>query len=179
MTELQKRFCEEFIVDCNITNAGKRAGVQGDNVNIVSWQIYQLPEVKEYISELRQGQSDRTMITADRVLSEISRLAFSDIRDYYHEDGLLKLPNELSDDAAAALYAIEVDEMFDLKGNKIGDTKKIKLYDKLNALDKLARRLGLFSEDNKQKSQPIQLLNFDPINAVTGNDSPAEDISTT
>lgn len=157
MTELQKRFCEEFIIDCSITNAGKRAGIQGDNVNITAWQIYQIPEVKDYISELRMGQSERTMVTADKVQAEISRLAFSDIRDYYNEHGYLKLPHELTDDAAAALAGIDIEENF-MMGDKIGETKKIKLYDKLSALDKLARRLGMFDADNK-----IRLINEQPM----------------
>lgn len=154
MTELQKRFCEEFIVDCSITNAGKRAGIQGDNVNIVAWQMYQMPEVKAYIMELRMGQTERTMVTADRVQAEISRLAFSDLRDYYDDNGFLKQPKDLSDDAAAALAGIEIDELwgFNMQGEKEkqGETKKIKLYDKLAALDKLARRLGMFEKDNSQ-----------------------------
>lgn len=151
MTDLQKHFCEQFIIDYNLTKAGERAGIQGDNIGIVAWKMYQLPEVKAYVSELRQDQTERTIVTADKVQAEIARLAFSDLRDYYNDRGLLKMPHELSDDVAAALAGIEIDEMFDLKGNKIGDTKKVKLYDKLAALDKLARRLGMYEKDNSQK----------------------------
>lgn len=167
MTDLNKRFAEEYVIDYNISNAGKRAGIQGDNVRIVAWQMLQLDEVKQYISELRDGQSERTMVTADRVQAEIARLAFSDIRDYYDKDGQLLSPKQLSDDAAAALAGIEVDEIFDKKGNKLGETKKVKLYDKLNALDKLARRLGMFSEDNSQKQSTFQLLINDPLTNST------------
>lgn len=178
MTDLNKRLAEEYIVDYNITKAAERAGIEGDNARIVAWQMLQLPDVKEYVSLLRFGQSERTMVTADRVQSEIARLAFSDIREYYDDNGLLLSPKQLSDDAAAALAGIEVDEMFDSIGFKIGDTKKIKLYDKLNALDKLARRLGMFSEDNAQKNTTFQIMNVDPLNGTETNDSTQEDIGT-
>lgn len=158
MTDLQKRFAEEYVVDYHITDAGKRAGIQGDNVNITAWQILQMDDVKQYINQLREIQSQRTFVTADRVEREIARLAFSDLRDYYDENGFLKLPKDLSDDAAAALSGIEVDELWGvgMSGDKekLGETKKIKLYDKLTALDKLARRLGMFEKDNAQ-SKPI------------------------
>jgi len=175
MTDLQRRFSEEYVVDYHITDAGKRAGIQGDNVNVNAWKMLQLPDVKAYISELRQGQSERTIVTADRVQAEISRLAFSDIRDYYDDNGLLLSPKQLSDDAAAALSGIEIDEMFDKFGNKIGDTKKVKLYDKLNALDKLARRLGMFKEDNDQRKTDIQLLLNDPLNVIETDNGLTED----
>lgn len=150
LTELRKRLAEEWVIDFNAQKAGERAGMTGDNIRISAWQMLQDVETQDHISELREKQAARTFVTADKVQAEIARLAFSDIRDYYREDGTLKNPHELSDDAAAALAAIEVEENFDKFGNKIGDTTKIKPYDKLNALDKLARRLGMFEKDNDQ-----------------------------
>lgn len=149
MTDLQKRVAEGYVTYNNISKAAQFAGIEGDNARISAWQMLQYDEVQDYIEKLRLEQAERTFITADKVQAEIARLAFSDIRDYYNEDGLLKNPHELSDDAAAALSGIEIIEMFDKNGNKIGDTTKVKPYDKLAALDKLARRLGMFDADNK------------------------------
>lgn len=150
MTELQKRVAEGYVAFNNITKAAQFAGIEGDSARISAWQMLQYDDVQEYIEQLRADQAKRTMVTIDKVQGEIARLAFSDIRDYYREDGTLKNPHELSDDAAAALAGIEVVEMHDSDGNKIGDTTKIKPYDKLSALDKLARRLGMFEKDNDQ-----------------------------
>jgi terminase small subunit-like protein len=55
-------------------------------------------------------RAKRTEITQDRVLKEIARLAFSDVRATSDEAGHLKHPGELDDDAAAAIAAIEVVE---------------------------------------------------------------------
>lgn len=153
LTELNKRLCEEWVIDFNAQKAGERSGMYGDNIRISAWQMLQNDECQEYIEELRELQRSRTFVSADKVQSEIARLAFSDLRDYYDENGFLKLPKDLSDDAAAALSGIEVDELWgvmDGDKQKIGETKKIKLYDKLSALDKLARRLGMFEKDNAQ-----------------------------
>lgn len=181
MTDINKRLAEEYIVDYNITNAAERAGIQGENKRIIAWQMLQLPDVEAYIELLRSEQSQRTFVTADKVQNEIARLAFSDIRDYYHENGKLKLPHELSHDAAAALAGIDIDELWDYNPIKdireiVGETKKIKLYDKLNALDKLARRLGMFEKDNDQRNTIVQLLSNNPLNDTTSNDSTSQNI---
>lgn len=156
LTELRKRLAEEWIVDFNAQKAGERAGMTGDNIRISAWQMLQDSDIQDYIEELRSKQAQRTSVTADKVQTEIARLAFSDLRDYYDENGFLKLPKDLSDDAAAALAGIEVDEIYGFNNGereKIGETKKIKLYDKLAALDKLARRLGMFEKDNSQSNK--------------------------
>src|SRR3546814_6731932 len=44
----------------------------------------------------------------DRVLQEIARLAFSDLRNLFDAQGNLIPVSELSDDAAASLAAVEV-----------------------------------------------------------------------
>ena len=38
----------------------------------------------------------------------------------------------------------------------IGETKKVKLYDKLRALEALGKHIGLFEKDNKQKQAEVQ-----------------------
>lgn len=175
MTDLQKRVAEGYVTYNNISKAAQFAGIQGDNARISAWQMLQHDDVQEYIEQLRKDQSSRTLVTMDKVQAEIARLAFSDIRDYYREDGTLKNPHELSDDAAAALAGIEIEEMFDGKGNKIGDTTKIKPYDKLNALDKLARRLGMFEKDNDQRNVIIKLMQIDPLNDLH-DDTPDKNV---
>lgn len=157
MTELQKRLCEEWVIDFNAQKAGERAGIKGDNIRITAWQILQISECEAYIESLRDEQQKITGVTAAKVQAEIARLAFSDIRDYYDEHGYLKLPKDLSDNAAAALSGIEIDEIW-INKEKAGETKKVKLYDKLAALDKLARRLGMFEKDNDQRKTDISIL---------------------
>ena len=166
MTDLQKRVAEGFVTYNNISKAAKFAGIEGDNARISAWQMLQYNEVQDYIDQLRIEQAERTYVTADKVQAEIARLAFSDLREYYDSNGFLKNPHDLSDDAAAALAGIEVDELWGIgmsgDKEKIGETKKIKLYDKLAALDKLARRLGMFKEDNDQ-TKPINNIDFRPV----------------
>jgi phage terminase small subunit len=115
-------------------------------------------KVSVRVAELREKAAKRAEITAADVLKEAARIAFSDIRKLFDENGNLKPVSELDDDIAAAVASIEVTEEFAGSGESrefVGYTKKIKFWDKNAALEKLFKLLGLFKADNRQKADAI------------------------
>jgi phage terminase small subunit len=180
MTEAVQRFCDRYFETLNGTQSAIYAGFSENTARSQASQMLDTQEVQDYLTNLRNALAEKTGISQQKVLNEIAKIAFSDIRNYYEGDGQLKNITDLDDNEAAALASIKsYEEIEPRSGIVLGVNKEIKIYDKLAGLEKLARHLGMYKEDNKQRSQPIQLLNFDPINAVTGNDSPTEDIGTT
>src|SRR5690606_6015450 len=106
------------------------------------------------IQAAKAQRSERTHITQDRVLQELARIAFYDLRKLYREDGSLKDPSEWDDDTAAALAGVEVVET---KGNaQFGGeegarhipeyVKKAKVFDKNSALTLAMRHLGMLRD---------------------------------
>jgi hypothetical protein len=86
-------------------------------------------------------------LTAARVLEELRRIAFSDIRQVFTEGGALKPVYTLGDEAATALASVEVV----IKNVAAGDGQqdvvhKIKFWDKVRALEALGKHFGLFVE---------------------------------
>lgn len=164
LTDKQQRFCEEYLIDLNAKQAAIRAGYSEDSAKEMGYENLTKPHLQDYISELKKKTAKRLEITRERVLKEYARVAFADIRQFYDENGRLLTPHSLDDDAAAALAGIEVYEEFgfDKTGEKahIGDTKKIKLCNKLAALNDIAKHLGLFEEDNKQKNPDLDISNL-------------------
>lgn len=82
LTEKQKRFCEEYLVDLNGTRAYCIAYPKVKNEAVARTNASRLltnANVQKYISELRQKQSQRTGITADTVLKELEKIALSDV----------------------------------------------------------------------------------------------------
>ena len=75
LTEKQKRFCEEYLVDLNATQAAVRAGYKNSDVGR---KLVTKSHVLNYISELQKEQSKRTGISADNVLKELQKVAFAD-----------------------------------------------------------------------------------------------------
>ena len=73
----QKRFCEEYLVDLNATQAAIRAGYSKRSAYSTSYENLQIYEIQRYISELTLWRSLRTQVTADRVLEELAKIAFA------------------------------------------------------------------------------------------------------
>jgi len=163
MTDKQLKFAQEYLVDLNATQAAIRAGYSANTAAEQGYQLLNNEDVSGHICGLRLKQQERTDITADKVLKEVARLAFSDIREYYKEDGTLKNIHEVSDDAAAALSGLDVDELFEMEGRvKVftGYSKKIRLHSKTDGLEKLMKHLGLYGKDNSQKIPTMNTANL-------------------
>lgn len=80
LTEKQKRFCEEYLIDLNATQSYLRAGYKAKSNEIARVESHKLltkPNIQQYIEELRAEQSKRTEITADKVLEELGSVAFN------------------------------------------------------------------------------------------------------
>lgn len=161
LNEKQKRFCEEYLIDLNATQAAIRAGYSAKTAMEQGYQLLHKTSVQQYLSKKQQEYQNETGITVKRVLEEYAKIAFSDIRKFYTVDGSLKSIHELDDDAAGALAGVEVyeEKISDDDSEDViaGTTKKIKTYDKVKALDSLGRHLGLFGKDNEQLKPIVQI----------------------
>lgn len=61
MTEKQKRFCEEYLIDLNATQAAIRAGYSERTANRIAAENLSKPDIKAYIDEqLAKIHSDAT-----------------------------------------------------------------------------------------------------------------------
>lgn len=163
LTRKQAAFVEEFLIDLNATAAYNCAGytASGHGAEVNAAKLLSNTEVASAVASAMKIRSQRTEISADRVLRELARIAFFDVPRAFNLDGSLKPLDQLDDDTAAAIGGIEVFEEHDRKGNVIGVTKKLKIVDKVAALDKLARHLGLLIDKMKisgDEENPLVLV---------------------
>lgn len=115
-------------------------------------------KVAARIKELQAQHAERLAVTKDKVINEIARLALFDPRNLFDEKGVPRPIEELDGDTAAVIAGIEVLETFEGTGQDrvfVGYTKKYKIADKNAALEKLAKHLGLYEQDNKQRGTVI------------------------
>ncbi len=140
LTDKQKLFCKEYLVDLNATQAAIRAGYSADSAQVIGSENLSKPMVQNEVQRLMEKRSQRTAITADRVLRELARIGFGDHRNIISVDkdgNVIATPSSaLSDDDAACISEI----------SQTKDGIKIKLHDKLSALDKLGKHLKLFTD---------------------------------
>lgn len=152
MTNAQKRFCDEYLVDLNATRAYKVAYPNTKKEETASSngsRMLRNDKVQKYISEKIKEREKRTEVTQDMVIQELAKIAFLDIRKLYTENGQLKNIADIDSDVAGAISSLETLEEYDGYGDnreKIGDTKKVKVLDKTKALELLGRHLGMFND---------------------------------
>jgi len=77
LTPQQKRFCEEILVDGNVTQAAIRAGYSKRSAYSTGHDNLKKPKIQKYISELKEARSLRTQVTADRILQELAKIGFA------------------------------------------------------------------------------------------------------
>lgn len=148
LTDKQQRFVEEYLVDLNATQAAKRAGYSQNTAQQMGWENLSKPLIADAIAKAKAERSKRTEVTQDKVLRELARIGFSDLRNVMNEGGSLANPDSWDDDTAASIGSIELVTRtagFDSDGNReVEYVSKIKTWDKGAALEKLARHLGMF-----------------------------------
>lgn len=101
--------------------------------------------VEARVAELVNKGAERAEATVERVLKELSRIGFSDLRRAFDTNGRLLRPEQWDDDTAAAIASVEVVTR-NIGEGEVEQVHKIKVWDKNSALEKIAKHLGMFIE---------------------------------
>lgn len=83
----------------------------------------------------------------DRVLKELNHIGTVDLSDAYNDRGALKRIQDIPEDIRRCIAGVETDEIWDGVGKDrtwIGYTKKIKLFDKIKALELIGKKFAMF-----------------------------------
>ena len=164
MTDAQKRFCDEYLIDLNATRAYKVAYPnckKDETARANSSRLLTIANIQEYISEKQIEIEKRTEVTQDMVIKELANVAFSNGTDFaqivereyeeniYDEEGnrigtkpkkykCLELTNtkDLTEQQKSAIAGIK----------QTANGIEIKTNDKVKALELLGRHLGIFND---------------------------------
>lgn len=150
----QERFCQEYIIDLNATQAAIRSGYSKKTAYSIAERLLRNVEIQERLRELQNSRQQRTEITADMVVSELAKIAFFDIRKIFDDNGNLISPTQLDDSTASAISSIK--SRIEKQSGEADDWAEVKEYkanDKLRALDMLGKHLGMF---DKKEEKPIE-----------------------
>lgn len=149
LSDKQIRFCDEYLISFNATKAAIAAGYSKKTARAQGSRLLTVVDIQNYLQSKKQKTLQKLEISKDRVMLELSRVALQDIRQFYDEDGNLIPIHLLDDDAAAVLSGMEEEEIYDIvKGKKkqVGVLRKIKRWDKLKAIEMLAKHYGILKE---------------------------------
>lgn len=173
LTDKQRRFVEEYLIDLNATQAAIRAGYSEETASVIGCENLTKPNISVAVAEAQEARSKRTEITQDMVLQEYAKIGFSDIRniaswgerpsleDVSDDDDLRVYPVELiaseniSEDTAAAISEVSL----------TAQGVKVKMYDKKGALDSIGKHLGMFKERHEHTGKDGAPIKVEEISA--------------
>ncbi|MAM60849.1 terminase small subunit [Maritimibacter sp. UBA3975] len=176
LTAKQERFVAEYLIDLNATQAAIRAGYSEKSAYSQGQRLLKNAEAQAAIQEAKAKRQKRTEITQDRVIEELAKLGFADIRkavqwgrnpgdtesDNADPNGLGVYPvslvpsDKVDDDTAAAITEVSLTQT----------GVKIKMADKRAALDTLLKHMTGMDGDDDAPQMTININSDAPVKDV-------------
>lgn len=176
LNDKHKRFCEEYLVDLNATQAYLRAGYRvSERVAAVNaLRLLAKPEVQVYLARRRQELQKKTEITQERVLAELAAIGFANGSDFARivekplmdiatgipvVDRLTDKPKTYQDIELINTSDLSEEKKKALAGIKYGKYGiVVEACDKVRALELLGKHLGLFEPRDVEQPTDNSLL---------------------
>lgn len=141
LTDKQKAFVNEYLIDLNATQAAIRAGYSAKNADKIGSQLLGKSRVSAEIQNKMAKREKRTEITQDRVLKELATIGFFQITDFMKvEKGQLVI-KDTSDVELENIPAIS-----GIKATQFG--LDVRFHDKVKALELIGEHLGMWTGNN-------------------------------
>lgn len=158
-SELERRFALEYLVDFDAGSAYERARhpikVTRKTASTNGGKLLHSPAVQQLVRQARDRALSFAELDVHSVLVKLRQCLMYDARTLYTPEGKLRPMGEWPADVAAAVVGIE-DTMAG---------RKVKLADKVAALDKAMRYFGLFEKDNRQQAEAFAEVVFKVVKA--------------
>ena len=182
MTDAQKRFCDEYLIDLNATRAYKVAYSRckkDETARTNASKLLTNTNVQKYISEKQKEIEIRTEITQDKVIQELANVAFSKGTDFAqiiekeYKEKVFDENGKFIGFEQKKYKSLEISKTEDLteeQKSAIAGIKQtangieIKMNDKVKALELLGKHLGMFNDVNINMKNAVQVELVDDVN---------------
>jgi len=169
LTEKERVFCHQYIIDWNGARSARQAGYSEDTAKEIASQNLTKSHIQQYIAFIKNNLEEESGISKLRNLQELAKIAYSNIAGL-HDDWIeLTNWNEIKEANPALLSAIEsIDTKTEYRTYKTdGDSEenaeikfvKIKLFAKTTAIDMINKMLGYNEAEKIQLKQAIEYVN--------------------
>ncbi len=136
--EKQKRFCEEYLVDCNATQAAIRTGYSEKTARAIGQRLLTNVDIKKYIDQQLQKLKNEKIADAQEVLEYLT----------------------------SVMRGEQKEQVALLTGEGVQDLvqKDISAKDRIKAAELIGKRYGLFTEKVElQGETTVQIVDDIPI----------------
>lgn len=133
LTRKQRKFAEEYLVDCNGTKAAIRAGYSPKTANEQAAKLMSNPKIKSYITEKLDEMSSEKLADAQEVLEYLTSV----MRGEHTEQTL-----QLVGDGVQTITDIDVSAK-----------------ERLKAAELIGKRYGMFKDNVGIDLEPVVIVN--------------------
>lgn len=157
LTDKENEFCQQYPLDNNATQAAIRAGYSEKTARSIGCTLLTKVNIQHRIDEVREELANKAEVTPEMLTLEYKKIAFSSIAHLHKTWITRKEFEDLTSDQKDCIQEIDTKVLKKNIGTsespEVVDVEhvKVKLYDKLKALEKLGQMIGFFEKDNEQK----------------------------
>lgn len=162
LTNQDKIFIQEYLISLKPYDAAIKAGYSKSVANSHAYTWISDPKIKPLVFEkIKEGIEKRLAryeVTTDNILAELAAIAFSDVVDIaeFSPKGVyIKDSKKLTKEQRRAISEVSQ------TGIASGRGVKVKMHDKIQALEKLGKHLGMWKEGLLATGKPE-----DPIHVI-------------
>lgn len=134
-------------------------------LRVRAWAMVRRPLVQAAIADKLKQHASKWDLTTERVLGELAKIAYANIDDYIDRStGEVKFDfseDRVTRDQMAAVGEIKVEKTTTPDGN-VTEKVTFKLHDKLGALEKAMKHLGLYAPERVQLQGTIRAMSDQP-----------------
>ncbi len=134
LTNKQELFCQQYVIDLNATQAAIRANYSEKTAGSIGNENLQKPEIQQRIQEIQKSLGDRLKITQESIIED-----------------LVKIKDRCMQEEPVMKYDPVEKDMVETGEYKFDSTGALK------ATESLAKHIGFYERDNKQKSTIIKI----------------------
>ena len=159
LTPKRERFCQEYLIDFNITQSAIRAGFSKATAYSIGWTLLKDVEIQNRINELQLTSANQFNVTKQRLMSILMDIAGSKIEDIKDpETGAILPAHDWPEHMKGVISGIEVDELYEYLGTgmktPIGQKVKVRLWEKTKAIELLNKMCGFNMPDKVAQTTP-------------------------
>lgn len=157
LTLKQEAFCQAYIrlgdKSAAYREAYSTSKMKNETINRVAFELHQNPKITARIGYLKSQIQEDNKVTINEIVNTLADMLRFDIAELYDSNGNLLNLKSIPKKARLMISQLETDEIR-FKGEVVGQVKKVKVFDKMQSIEKLMKHLGGYEKDNNQK-QPV------------------------
>lgn len=149
LTEMQQRFCQEYMIDLDGRMAAVRAGYTPDRAERAAVAILRHPPARDYLARIMAVRSARTGLNADRVVRQLGAILNADPGDLFTDDGGLKNIKDMAPADRLLIAGVKTSRRigFDDDGQKFAEqVTEVKLVSREALMSLAMRHFGMLND---------------------------------